>query len=270
MDKNLLIGSRALHHWDNTLQIKETTDWDIISSSEIPGAEFHRSTHLNNAVFDRYASDDTVTLNGHVIHVINPVGLSIIKRSHLFRDLSFGKHIAQYHHHLRMYADQYTDADRAILRERIALTAKEYPVRYPVLRKTVADFFDDAVTKVYDHDHLHALVAYGDAPLYTKMQRDKNYAWCEVDMWNTFSHDDKIRCIAEETYVIAIERFMVPKNWKHSEKAAYCKALEKVCTTLTSGWFRDYGIDHYPDVFRLFDREKFKTVRQKLENICQI
>jgi hypothetical protein len=265
MEKALLIGSRALNHWDSTFRLKETTDWDVISASEIPGAEFHRDTHLNNGAFYDYASDDTVTLNGRVIHVINPVGLSIIKRSHLFRDLSFGKHIAHYHHHLQRYVEQYTDDDRSVLRERIALTAKQYPFRYPVLKKTVADFFDDAVRKVYDHDHLHELVAYGDVPLYRKMQRDEKYAWCEVDMWNTFSHEDKIRCIAEETYVIAIERFMVPKNWIYSEKAAYCKALEKVCTTLTSGWFRDYGIDHYPDVFRLFDREKFKTVRQKLE-----
>ena len=45
----------------------------------------------------------------------------------------------------------------------------------------------------------------------------------------------------------------------------YMKALKKVCTTLTSGWFRDFAIDHYPSVVRNFNKEKFNIVKAILE-----
>ena len=126
------------------------------------------------------------------------------------------------------------------------------------------DFFDDAVKKIYDHDYLHTLVAFDSVPIYVKMLRDPSLAWCEKSVWDTFTDSEKTRCVAEETYVIAIERFMVPSNWKTPAKLAYMKALNKVCTTLCSGWFRDWAIDHYPDVLELFSHQKFSGVKQEL------
>ena len=46
--------------------------------------------------------------------------------------------------------------------------------------------------------------------------------------------------------VIALERFVIPG--KLNPKLAYLKAVEKICTTLTSGWFRDFAIDNWPEV----------------------
>ena len=40
------------------------------------------------------------------------------------------------------------------------------------------------------------------------------------------------------------------------------KALEKVCTTLTSGWFRDFAIDNYPEIFNLCDTIKIDNIRK--------
>ena len=79
------------------------------------------------------------------------------------------------------------------------------------------------------------------------------------------SYDDKLKCIAEETYVIAIERFLVPKDWKYPAKLAYMKALKKVCTTLCSGWFREFAICNYPQIVDLFDKQKILSVKLQLE-----
>ena len=86
-------------------------------------------------------------------------------------------------------------------------------------------------------------------------------AWCEKDLWEGGLSDlQKRQCVAEECYVIATERFIVPAGLDYPLKLAYLKALKKVCTTLCSGWFRDYAIDNYPFIVDLFDENKMKEV----------
>lgn len=260
---NLLIGSRALNHWNPACKIKPTSDWDVISSVPIEGTEWHRADFLNNEKFFDYASDHVIDFNGHSMRVCNPIGLAIIKRSHLWRDLSFDKHITHYHKHM---VHNFNSYDREVLTERILLTKKEFPQGNPKLNQTVEDFFDDTVKKKYNHDWLHTVVAFNDKPLYQMMQRDPEMAWCEKDMWENFTHLQKLQCVAEESYVIAVERFMVPNNWNFNPRFAYLKSLNKVCTTLCSGFFRDFSIDFYPEIFNLFDQEKFNFVKQLTED----
>lgn len=87
--KNILIGSRALNYWFPEHAIKEDTDWDIISSDPIIGAEWHERSFLNNSSFDKYTTKyPTVDFSekfGMDIYVANPFALAIIKRSHLWR-----------------------------------------------------------------------------------------------------------------------------------------------------------------------------------------
>jgi hypothetical protein len=37
-----------------------------------------------------------------------------------------------------------------------------------------------------------------------------------------------------------------------------------VCTTLCSGWFRDYAIDNYPQLVSVFNKQKFDKVLEKI------
>jgi len=136
------------------------------------------------------------------------------------------------------------------------------------LNQTVEEFFDDAVTKKYNHDFLHSLFAYQEQPMYTRLQTDSTKAWCSKELWDGLTHVEQLQCVAEETYVIATERFMVPKDWKYPAKLAYNKALNKVCTTLCKNWFRDKAIDYYPEVMELFDEGKFLSVKDKLSKIA--
>lgn len=272
--KNLLIGSRALSYWYPKMEIKDTTDVDIITNR--PGAfdeaihckmEFHDPWLLNNESFERFTSDQfTLSIQGQKVYVCLPVGLSIIKRSHLWRDLKFNKHITHYHKYLHFYSRVYDDKCKELLAERTAMTMNQYPQGNPNLMQSKEDFFDDAVEKLYDHDYLHELYAHYDKPLYTKLLRQADLAWCEESKWQMLSHEDKLKCIQEEVYVIATERYMVRNNWKYPAKKAYMQALQKVCTTLCSGWFRDYSIDFYPDLVHNFDGSKVEKVKQVLIN----
>ena len=272
----MLIGSRAIAHWNKDFKVKPGADWDIVGAVEnesfyrdtlsIPNTdriEWHEHLKLNNF-------DLAVQHNAHVVCV--PYGLAIIYRSHLHRDWNWDGHICKYH---RFIVPMLSSSDLVgletdpLLLERIKLTKQAYPQGNPKLNKSNMDFFDDPVKKVYDHDFLHELYAYEDRPMFEKLKRPEQFdlAWCTKDLWNELSLAQKLQCVAEETYVIATERFMVPNNWDYNTKRAYYNALKKVCTTLTSGWFRDFAIDNFPAIYDLYEGSKFYLVQAHVENV---
>lgn len=271
MNRSVLIGSRALAYWFPEYKVNPQSDWDVITDEPLEvmqellksdNVEIHDPNFLDSFWFKQiYYSKIDHKLG---IAVASPQALSIIKRSHLWRDLRFGKHIADYNKYLRKYAENYDTLDKEVLRIRTELSYKAFPQPHPKLNQKVEDFFDDAVEKKYSHDWLHELVAYYDKPLYTRLQDDPSSAWCKKEKWDELTHEDKIKCIAEEAHVIAIERFMVPSNWTAYPKLAYFKAVEKVCTTLCSGWFRDYAIDYFEEVINSYDQSKINLVKEKV------
>ena len=142
-----------------------------------------------------------------------------------------------------------------------------FPQKGPNLNQTVEQFFDDGATKVYNHDYLHSLFASQEQRMYNRLQLDHARAWCSKELWEELPREDKLKWIAEETYVIATERFLVPKDWNYPMKLAYGKALNKVCTTLCKGWLRCFAIDNYPELLQMMDENKFKQVKEKLMNL---
>src|SRR5690606_6535747 len=77
------------------------------------------------------------------------------------------------------------------------------------------------------------------------------------------SMDIKLKCVREEAMAIALGRFIIP-GFVHDSQIAYSMALRKVCTTLTKGWFRDFAIDHYPEL-QTVDKDLLKIHKQVLE-----
>jgi hypothetical protein len=257
---NLLVGSRALNFWYPSVPIKETTDWDLITSKDLPWAECSSPAHLNNEAFSKYNSGIFIEHLGEKLYIVNSKGLAIIKRSHLWRDLSFEKHMMHWVKYLKQEEKNFNAIDKEILSARINLTMQTYPQGHPKLNQSVKDFFNDAVQKKFSHDWLHELYAYYEEPLYKKLQLDYTKAWCNKALWNALSKEDQLKCIAEEAYVIATERMLVPKDYKYPARIAYVKAVNKICTTLCSGWFRDAAIDNYQEVIELFDQYKVESV----------
>jgi hypothetical protein len=249
---------------------KPDADWDVVSDTELEGTEQHNPLFLNNKVVcETYCTNHTVASpSGVALSVVSMEGLAIIKRSHLWRALSFDKHILHYH---RKGLSRYF-VDNQLYQQRLALSYEAFKQWKPNLNKSVSDFFDDAVVKTYNHDWLHEVVAYYDKPLYTKLQKDSTKAWCDKDLWYNLAFEDKIKCVAEETKVIAIERFLVPRGWVIVSRIAYMKALEKVCTTLCSGWFRDFAIDNYPLIVAEYNAADFEGYKRHIltNPVCSV
>lgn len=247
----ILIGSRALAYWDKSFKLREDADWDVISYEPIEGAEFHDAGFLANYRMMLYSRPSGLSLNGVDLYVIDLEGLSLIKRSHLWRDWNFQKHMYHYQKHIlptisRMGTRPYNKIlFEQLLAERTALTMEAFPQANPKLNVSKDKFFDDYVVKKYDHDLLHEIVAYYDRPIYERLQSNNGKVWCEKAKWDKLEHFQKCWCVAEEAYVIAAERFLISRNWVGSKKISFNWAMNKICTTLTSGWFRDFAIDNY-------------------------
>ena len=265
--KPVLIGSRALNFLFPARKIKPDADWDVISDAPIEGCEWHDVKHLNNADVLHYSGwhGEVELPDGTMADVMSPLGLAIIKRSHLWRDLSFQKHITDYHKYLHPFLEHFASIDESIINAdlytRIELTKIAYPQGNPNLMQPVQAFFTDAVEKKFSHDWLHELYAYEEQPMYKRMQDNPELAWCKKELWYNLTHTQRLQAVAEEAYVIATERFLVPKDFNYPHKQAFIKSLDKICTTLCSGWFRDFSIQNYPEIIAMYDPTKIEEVK---------
>ena len=271
-----LIGSRGCCH----LKSSKESDWDIVlerDDEELPVSVDNCSGMNTLEICDYYHCGYTETEKGR-FKIISAIGHMLLKRSHLHRPLKFAKNIRDYHLLKRKFGLLLKNNDQQyneFLKERIRLTKLEYPDRTPSLNKKTSDFFNDQVVKYYHHDDLHRVTCYGDEPIFEMLKTDSTKVWCSKKKWDSLDHETQVKCVAEECFVIALERYIIPKieeNLKHPpEKFAYQWALERVCTTLTSGWFRDFAIENWPEIssLKLDFLERFKNVR-KSKRINQI
>lgn len=73
--------------------------------------------------------------------------------------------------------------------------------------------------------------------------------WCSRSKWDDLNEIDKLQCVIEESAILALERSIIPSlflnNSFRGEQWAYEYALSKVCTSITSGFFREYAIEHW-------------------------
>ena len=114
---------------------------------------------------------------------------------------------------------------------------------------------------------IHEEVAYEDQPMFTLMQKDATVT-CHKDLWLEMSHTQQLQCVAEEAFTINIERNILPSamgqnNFKPA-LAGYRWALWRICTTLCSGWFREFAIDNYYEILNMFDEEKINLAVENL------
>lgn len=103
------------------------------------------------------------------------------------------------------------------------------------LNQSKAGFFADAVVRKYDHDSVHESVAYGDRPLYESILREGESVAVDNGKFLAMDHATKIRLVREEVYATALERILIPADYRGSPWAAYHWALRRTVTSLFKG-----------------------------------
>lgn len=121
-----------------------------------------------------------------------------------------------------------------------------YSYDHPNLDVTKSAFFaGDGVEYMYDHDSIHQSVKFGFDPAYKSYQEPGSEVMCSKALWDKCDDRVKLWGVVEEAMVLAIERSLVPFPGALTPEQAFEVALKKVCTSITSGWFREYAWENY-------------------------
>lgn len=123
-----------------------------------------------------------------------------------------------------------------------------YTYNLPKLNVSKDAFFDAEATGVvytYDHDSIHeAMKTYGK-PAYQYFKPNESEVLTSKSMFDKLALSTQMAAVIEESYVLAIERSLVPFPNGKTPKEAFDMALMKVCTSITSGWFREFAWEKY-------------------------
>lgn len=127
-------------------------------------------------------------------------------------------------------------------------------------------FFTDAVKRIYDHDSIHYSVAYGDKPIYEDCFKDGQEIEMDMKKIKALPFDKQVKLFREEIYATALERWVIPSDYRCSQRKAYADALRKTITSLTKGWSATFLVDNY-EVFREPDHDYVAWHKSKADQL---
>lgn len=123
---------------------------------------------------------------------------------------------------------------------------------HPVLDTTKDAFFKDDIY-TYDHDSIHEAVALTNQPAYKFYIREGSEVMTSKEKFFALPDSIRLAGVYEETCVLALERSQIPNNFENVKpEHSFMMALEKVCTSITSGWFREYAWENYHKVVAMY------------------
>lgn len=133
--------------------------------------------------------------------------------------------------------------------------AATYDYKHPALNVAKKDFFTgDGVKYVYDHDSIHEAVKHLERPAYTYFKPPGNEVMCSREMFEMLPFQYRLHAVLEESYVLAAERSQLAfPTGKIDPRTSFLMALEKVCTSITSGWFREFAWSNYYNVRSMYN-----------------
>lgn len=145
--------------------------------------------------------------------------------------------------------------------------AETYSYPHPKLNQKSSKFFDpnQGIKYIYDHDSIHiALARCPGKPAYTFFKDDQAEVKVSRQKFEALDEEVRLNSVLEECYVLAIERSQVPFPGVLTPRQSFLKALEKVCTSISSGWWREYAWEHYDAAVARYDGS---YVRQFAEGV---
>lgn len=187
--------------------------------------------------------------------------LFTLKASHRYLKNSphFWKTAIDYHRMKRMGCEilpEYTEFFKQREKE-------TYTYKHPNLNVKKKDFFDgDQVNYVYDHDSIHEAMKIGERPAYTYFQKDGAQVACDKEKFFSLPEENRINSVLEETYVLALERSQIPFEGKLTPKQSFTMALSKVCSSITSGWWREYAYENIFTALKRYDDQYVERFKQ--------
>ena len=199
-----------------------------------------------------------------------------LKKAHINFPVKFKKHIQdlmymryKLREKLGITMDQDLAAESDLLDHFPTLTEMHFretekrrgKLRTPKMAESTAQFFGKSkkfVKSYFVHDNMHLALAHDKDPVYLKILKEGAEVETDHELWKKLTIQQKIWCVLEEVYVIALERKILPQIFenieaKWTEKSAFDWALMRVCTTLCDGFFREFSVRAYDQIQAQYD-----------------
>ena len=273
--KSLICGSKALRHWLGDSHWRVISDTDTLGyfvDADLTGYKEEASNFIYTNFKERKEFinvslceplrkllernvDDTyldlrsclIMKNAHKHFYLGKYKKSfkhLLDYSHLLDHIELTEEETQLSLEYRQWLIQYVyNNDRRLL-------------HFPKLNKTKEQFFNDHVTYYVDHDLIHEKVAIEDKPAYTYCLTGE--VMFSNKLFNQLDFDKKVNMVLEESFVLALERAIIPMfNGETYLPAvtpdeAFKYALVRVATNITSGDFRDFAADNFYKIYKTY------------------
>lgn len=282
----LVIGSRALNHhgligYDDI----KNSDWDFIAEEPdweaFKGRMFGAEVEVENedvrafkcmhngreTYFEAYIVKEGYNTNSNTMllnyadlkckkdnlsgfHWATPEMCLAIKLSHRYKKNNpFFRKTMQHIRFLRNKGVKLSSPLELIVTVRQKETLS---YNHPNLNVSKNEFFKDDIYTL-DHDSIHEAVALAGRPAYTFYMKDGSEVLTDKEKFMALPEAIKLAGVYEESCVLALERSQVPNDFQNvSSEHSFMMALEKVCTSITSGWFREYAWENYHKVVHMY------------------
>jgi len=269
MTRKILIGSRAARHWFE--DFREPKDWDYITDYKNEDGRDAWIERINDEKHEFhtiwFCAGNRYILENTECDIVKPEFLYTLKLSTCFWPVFWEKTMWD----IKYFQEKGVQHDETLFKIMYEEHTRIHGRKRANLKKTNDEFFKDAVKREYVHDDIHKAVAYYDAPLYESCKKDKNKAFINESLFNKLSYEDQLRMCREEIYVTALERFLIPKDFKINRTVAYREACKLLLTSMTKGWFPKFIALNWfelykPDDNNFVDLFKTKLAKEKLCN----
>jgi hypothetical protein len=142
-----------------------------------------------------------------------------------------------------------------LMKEREELT---YTNKLPKLNVKKTDFFkEEEVYWKYEHDDIHVAVKLYDKPAYTYFLKDGEEVMTDKNKFFSLPKDIQLASCCEEAITLTAERSLIPFDFRPDPDKMFLFSLMKVCTSITSGYFREFSYDNIYDIIKMYD-QKYK------------
>jgi hypothetical protein len=254
----LIIGSTAAKHW--LPDFREPKDLDLFTTQAStdfgPNVEPFSHVLISEWLEKAFANGRPWQNRG----MADLDELYTIKISHSYWELhgTWTKHMEDAARFKREGAQLLPDLHDLLYK----VWVEQHGAKKVNLNMDSSDFFNDAVKRVYDHDSIHASVAYFDHPLYEDVMMDGQSVKTDMRKVWALPFDLRVKLFREEVYATALERIVIPRDYKCSPTAAYVWALRRTITSLTKGRSATFMADNY----ELFRNPDCDYVQRHLDN----
>lgn len=233
-----LIGSRAIKYWFPDFRDVSDADWDYQSPTD---------AGIYPPVTDKYdIFIDPRLGQWEWGDIATPDELYTMKISHGYWDINgtWAKHAADIVFLQRKGAKFIPELHDLLL----GIWKERYRKNPISLNKSADEFFTDHVPYVYVHDTVHESVAYHERPWYESYLKDGSDVMVDNAKFWALPLESQLEAVREEIYVIALERVLIPNDFKKSPGLAYRWALRRVATSLFKNKWATFVLLHLDEL----------------------